>query len=35
MLTLLWFTVIDGAEYVDPTPATVSACHVDVPLTAQ
>ena len=35
MLTALPLTVIDGAEKVLPPPATVSACQVEVPLTAQ
>ena len=35
MLTEFPFTVIDGAENVEPMPATVSGCQVAVPLTAQ
>ena len=35
MLTEFPLTVIDGAEYVVPGPAMVSACQVAVPLTAQ
>jgi hypothetical protein len=33
MFTLLPSVVIDGAEYVEFTPATVSACHLDDPFT--
>ncbi len=35
MFTEFPLTVIDGAEYVVPAPATFSACQVDEPLTAQ
>ncbi len=35
MFTEPLFAVIDGAENVEPIPATVSGCQVGVPLTAQ
>jgi hypothetical protein len=35
MVNALPFTAIDGGELVLPSPATVSACQVPVPMVAQ